>query len=164
MTPYGWACATPAGVSPECSWPRPRTSAGAGFSWCPRSPRAGASTGVTATRWCGPSCRSRASPAWPGPADRAPLHEAAHEGEGGVGHFAPTAVDRERVPPVGHLGDLGEALVALLLLVGRVGQGPRHGVVLLAGDDEQRPALRILRVHLRLRPRIEVGAGRLEQR
>src|SRR5437762_2289749 len=123
----------PAGVSRECSSPRPRTSAAAGSSWCPRWPRAGASTGVTATRWCGPNCRSRAWPTWPAPPE-APsrLHEAAHEGEGGVGHFAPAAVDRERVAPIGHLGDLREALVALLLLVGRVGDGPRHGVVLLA--------------------------------
>ena len=67
-------------------------------------------------------------------------------------------------PRSGDLDDLGHARVALLLLVRGVGDRPRHGVVLLAGDDQQRPAIGILGVHLGLGPRIEVGRGRLEER
>ena len=44
-----------------------------------------------------------------------------------------------------YLDDLGHALVALLLLVGGVGDGPRDRVVLLAGDDEQWPAVGLCR-------------------
>src|SRR5207245_7238901 len=40
------------------------------------------------------------------------LDETLHEGERRVGDFSPAAVDRERVPAVGHLDDLGHALVA----------------------------------------------------
>ena len=67
-------------------------------------------------------------------------------------------------PRSGHLGDLGHALVALLLLVGGVGDRPRDRVVLLAGDDQQRPAVGVLAVDLRLGPRVEVGGGGLEER
>src|SRR6266487_462689 len=64
------------------------------------------------------------------------LHEAFDEGEGGVADLAPSAVDGQRVAAVGHLDDLGDAGVVLLLLVGGVGDRPGHGVVLLPGDDQ----------------------------
>src|ERR1700761_3496856 len=82
------------------------------------------------------------------------LGESLHEVQGGVGDLAPAAVDRERVPAVGYLDDLGHPWVALLALERGVRDGPRHGVVLLAVDDQQRPSLRILGVDLRLGPGI----------
>src|SRR6478735_5391749 len=85
------------------------------------------------------------------------------EGERGVGDLAPAAVDHERVAAAGHLDELGHALVALLALVGRVGDRAGHGVVLLARDDEERTALRVRAVDLDLGPRIEVGRSRLEE-
>src|ERR1043166_3820128 len=90
-------------------------------------------------------------------------HVLPDEGEGGVGDFAPAVVDGQRMAAALDLDDLGLALVLPLLLVGGVGDRPRHGVVLLARDDEQRPALGILRVDLGLGPRIEVGERRLEE-
>ena len=77
---------------------------------------------------------------------------------------APAAVDDQRVATAGDLGDLGRARVLGLLLVRRVGDRPRHGVVLLAGDDQQRTAVGVRGVHARLGPRVEVGGGGLEQR
>src|SRR5205823_2889731 len=47
---------------------------------------------------------------------------------------------------------------------GRVGDRPWHRVVLLAGDDQQWAAVRVLVVDLGLRPWVEVGRRRLEQR
>src|SRR6266498_4546225 len=58
-----------------------------------------------------------------------PLDETLDERQGGVGDLAPAAVDGEGVPAVLDLDDLGHALVVLLLLVGRVGDRPRDGVV-----------------------------------
>ena len=77
--------------------------------------------------------------------------EAVEERERRVGDLPPAAVDRERVAAVRDLDDLGHALVALLLLERRVRDRPRDGVVLLAGDDQERPALGVLRVDLRPR-------------
>src|SRR3954463_3893124 len=54
-----------------------------------------------------------------------------------VGHLAPPVVDRERVTPVRDLHDLRHCRVLALALVGGVRDRPRHGVVLLAVDDEQ---------------------------
>src|SRR3954471_24089443 len=92
------------------------------------------------------------------------LDEALKERERGIADFAPPMVDRERVAPPGHLDDLGDAVVLALALVRRVRDRPRHGVVELARDDEQRPAVGVLRLHLDLGPRIEVCRCRLEQR
>src|SRR5260221_5757295 len=86
------------------------------------------------------------------------------EGPGGVGDFPPAVVDGQGVPAAGDFDDLGDAGVALLPLVGGVGDGPRDGVVHLAVDDEQRHAVGGLGVNFRLGPRVEVGGGRLEQR
>src|SRR5712664_1807435 len=86
------------------------------------------------------------------------------EGQGGVGNFAPAVVDGQGVPAAGDLDDLGDAGVALLAIVGGVGDGPRDGVVHLAVGDEQRPAVGVFGVDFRLGPRVEVGGGRLEQR
>src|SRR4051812_31641033 len=66
------------------------------------------------------------------------LDEAPNERERRVGDLAPAAVDRERVPAVLDLDDLGHALVVLLLLVRGVRDRPRDRVVLLAGDDQER--------------------------
>src|SRR5262245_44105228 len=82
---------------------------------------------------------------------RGRLGEALDELERGVGDLAPAAVDRQRVSAVRDLLDLGHALVALLPLERRVGDRPGDGVVLLAVDDQQRPAVGVLRVRLRLR-------------
>src|SRR5437762_150157 len=92
------------------------------------------------------------------------LGEALDEGERRLGDLPPAAVDHERVPAVGYLGDLGQGLVPLLLLVRGVRDRPRDGVVLLAVDDQERPARGVLRVDLRLGPGIQIGGGRLEER
>lgn len=48
------------------------------------------------------------------------------------------------MPPNWDLLDLGHALVILLVLVGGVDDRPRDGVVPLAGDEQQRPAVGFL--------------------
>src|SRR6266566_2277611 len=68
------------------------------------------------------------------------------------------------MPAVGYFMDLSHARVLLLLLVGGMGDRPRDGVVVLAGDDQQRSALGILRVDLGFRPRVDIGGGCLEDR
>jgi hypothetical protein len=60
---------------------------------------------------------------------------------------------------VGDFDGLGNALVALLALQGRVADGEVDYVILLSGNNQQRPALRVLTVYLRFRRRIEVGGG-----
>src|SRR5436309_15843597 len=80
------------------------------------------------------------------------LYEPPYEGECRVGDLAPAAVDHECVTPVGQLDDLGHALVALLLVVDAFCHRTWGGVVLLARDDQQRPAVRVLRVDLDLGP------------
>src|SRR5258708_5920632 len=40
-----------------------------------------------------------------------------------------------------------------------MGNRPRHGVVVLTGDDQQRSTLGILRVDLCFRPRVGIGGG-----
>jgi hypothetical protein len=55
-----------------------------------------------------------------------------------VASLPPTAVDRQRVSAVRYLNDLSRALVAFLALVGGIRDRPGHGVVLLAGDDQER--------------------------
>jgi uncharacterized protein YbjT (DUF2867 family) len=52
--------------------------------------------------------------------DRVRRHEPFHEGERLLGDLAPPAVDRERVPAVGDLDDLGHGLVTALLHLGGV--------------------------------------------
>ena len=92
------------------------------------------------------------------------LDEALDEIERRVGDFAPTVVDDQRVAAALHLHDLGHALVALLLLVRSVRDRPRHGVILLAVDDQQRPAIGVLRLDLDFGPRVQVRGRRLEER
>src|SRR5438132_12691038 len=65
---------------------------------------------------------------------------------------------------IGYFADLSHAGILLLLLVGGMGNRPRHGVVVLARDDQQRSTLGILRVDPGFRPRVEIGGGRLEER
>src|SRR3984885_6226080 len=89
--------------------------------------------------------------------------EAPDERERGLRHLAPAVVDGQRVSPALDLGYLGHVRVPLLLLVGRVRDRPRHGVVAAAADEEHRAAARALGVHLRLGPRVEVGGRGLEQ-
>src|SRR6266568_3185176 len=67
------------------------------------------------------------------------------------------------MPAVWYLVDLGHAWI-LLLLVGGMGDRPRHRVVVLAGDDQQRSSIGILRVDLSFRPRVDIGGGSLEDR
>ena len=66
------------------------------------------------------------------------MDEPLDEAERGLGNLVPAAVDGERMAAVRDLDDLGHALVPLLLLVRRVRDRPRHDVVLLAVDDQQR--------------------------
>ena len=73
-------------------------------------------------------------------------------------------VDREGVASVRDLHDLRHGGVAPLPLVGGVRDRPRHRVVLLALDDQQGAAVGVLRVHLRLRPRVEVRVAHLHER
>src|SRR3989442_11311436 len=89
--------------------------------------------------------------------------ESLDERERRVGDLPPAAVDRERVSAVRDLYDLGHALVAPLLLEGSVRDGPWDGVVLLAGDDQQRSTVGVLGGHLCFGPGIQVGGGRLEE-
>ena len=76
------------------------------------------------------------------------LHEAHHERKRSVGDLTPAAVDDEPMPAVGDLDDLRDCLVALLPLVGRVRDRPGRGVVLLAGDDQQRSPVGVVAVDL----------------
>src|SRR6266511_3994305 len=92
------------------------------------------------------------------------LGEAPDERQRRVGDLTPAAVDGERVAALLDLDDLGHALVVLLLLVGRVRDRPWDGVVLLAGDHQQRATLWVPGVDLRLGPGVEVGRRGLEQR
>src|SRR2546428_2763669 len=68
------------------------------------------------------------------------------------------------MPATGYFADLSDSWIFLLSLVGGMGNRPRHGVVVLAGDDQQRSTLGILRVDLGFGPRVEIGSGRLEDR
>src|SRR5213594_509851 len=92
------------------------------------------------------------------------LDEPLNEVERRLGDLAPAVVDREGVAPVRHLHDLRHGGVAPLPLVGGVRDRPRYGVVLLAVNDQQGTAVGALRVHLRLRPRVEVRVTHLHER
>src|SRR6266576_2647831 len=98
-----------------------------------------------------------------GPTETPRLEKALDELECGLGHFAPTAVDRERVTTIGHLDELRDAVVTPLALVGCMRHGVWYGIVSLAGDDEQRTAFCILRIDLVFRPRIQIRRCRLEE-
>src|SRR6266550_9260140 len=87
-----------------------------------------------------------------------------YEREGGLGHFTPAVVNGQGMPAARYFVDLRHAGILLLLLVGGMGNRPRHGVVVLARDDQQRSTSRILRVDLSFRPWVEVGGGCLEER
>ncbi len=63
------------------------------------------------------------------------------ERERGLSHFTPPMVNSQGVPAIGYFFDLGDAGILLLLLIGGMGDRPRHGVVVLAGDDQQRSML-----------------------
>src|SRR5262245_35687434 len=89
------------------------------------------------------------------------LGEPLDEVERRLGDLAPAVVDREGVASVRDLDDLRHGGVASLALVGGVRDRPRHRVVLLAVDDQQRTAVGVLGVHLRLRQRVEVRVAHL---
>ena len=61
----------------------------------------------------------------------------------GDGDLAPAVIDGQRVAAAGDPGDLGDGGVVPLALERRVSEEPGHGVVVLAGQDEQRPALHV---------------------
>src|SRR5215204_5202071 len=93
------------------------------------------------------SNRTQSSSAAATPSD---LDEALHECERRVGDLAPATVDRQRVAAIRDLLDLGDTRIALLPLVGGVRDRQGDRVVLIAVDDQERAAVGILRVHLRL--------------
>jgi hypothetical protein len=68
-----------------------------------------------------------------------------------------------RVSRVWYLFNLGDEVVAFLLFERRVRNRPRHNVVFLAVEDQQRPPFWIL-LDLCLSPRVEVGCSGLEER
>jgi len=76
------------------------------------------------------------SPSW--------LGEPLDEVECRLSDLTPTLVDGQRVPPVRDLGDLGDAPIALLPLVGGVRDRQRDRVVLLAIDDQEWTAVGFL--------------------
>src|SRR5580704_4882930 len=82
------------------------------------------------------SCRDRCEP----PDER----------ERPLGDLSPAGVDRKRVPAARHLDNLGHALVALLLFVGRVRDRPRDRMVRVGRDDQHRTTVRVRRLDLRL--------------
>src|ERR1700677_739049 len=92
------------------------------------------------------------------------LDESPDEVQAGLGYFLPSAVDGERVPAVGDLGDFGDAGVFALLLVGCAGDRPGNLVVFLAADDQHGPAVGVPLVGLGLGAGVEVGEGSLEDR
>src|SRR5205823_4398933 len=111
------------------------------------------------------AARDRARPRAPVDVQSWPwLCEPSDEVEGDLCDVAPTVVDRQRVPAAGDLDGLRHTGISLLALERRLGDRSRHGVVVLAVDDEQRAAVGILRVDLRLGPRIQVRRRRLEER
>src|SRR5436309_15681606 len=71
-----------------------------------------------------------------------PLHEPLHEAQAGLGNLAPAVVDGERVTSSFDLRDLGDTLILLFFLEGRIRDRPRHRVVLFSGDDLHRPSFR----------------------
>src|SRR6187200_93669 len=91
------------------------------------------------------------------------LGEPLDEVEGGLGDLAPAVIDGEGVAAVRHLHDLRYGGIALLPLVGGVRDRPRHGVILLAVDDQQGSTIGSGRVHLRLCPRVEVCVAHLDE-
>ncbi len=86
------------------------------------------------------------------------------ECERGFGHFTPAMINGKRVAPIQNLLDLGYGGILLLLLERGIGNRPRYRVVFLAGNDEQRPTLRILNINLGFCPRVQIGRSRLEDR
>src|SRR5689334_3999210 len=80
---------------------------------------------------------------------RSGLGESSDEVQRGLGDLPPTVVDREGVASVRHLHDLGHGGVTPFPLVSGVRDCPRHRVVLLAVDDQQRTAVGVLGVYLR---------------
>jgi hypothetical protein len=68
-----------------------------------------------------------------------PLHEPLEpldKGEGGFGDFAPTMVNGEGVTTVLDLYDFSDAVVVLLLFLGGLDDGRRHGMVHLARNNQ----------------------------
>ena len=66
------------------------------------------------------------------------------EVECGLRDLLPAVVDGQRVAAVGHLLDLGDARVALLPLVGGVGDRPGNRVVLPPVEDQQRAPIGVV--------------------
>src|SRR5436190_455552 len=86
------------------------------------------------------------------------------EAERHIGYFTPSMVNSQGMPAIRDFLDQSFGGILLLLLVRSMGNCPRHGVVILARDNEQRSTVRILGVDLGFGPRIEIGAGSLEDR
>ena len=80
------------------------------------------------------------------------------------GDVRPTGVDGQRVSASGDLGDLGDGRVLSLVSEGGLGDGRGDGGALLAGDDQQRSAVRVGDVDLGIGERVEVGQHVLEER
>src|SRR5258708_18275510 len=99
---------------------------------------------------------------WPLFGYRELLRMSLDECQGRVGHLAPARIDDQRMPSLGKLDDLGHALVALLLLVGSIGNRAGDGVVLGAFDDKERSPVGVLSVDFGFGPGVEVLRSGLE--
>src|ERR1700730_9546759 len=154
---HGTAARTPAPAGPTPTRARTGRRPGGGFGCLVMS---------QSPALCGPGTvpPRRASGTRGSNLGRLGLDEALHERQRGVGDAGPATVNGESVPAARDLGDLGDVLVALLALVRGVGDRWRDSVVLLTGDQQQRATVGILRVALRLGPRVEVSRCGLEER
>ena len=89
--------------------------------------------------------------------------EPLHEAERDLGHLPPAVVDGKSVSSARDLGELRDARVGLLDLVGGLGDRAWDRVVVLTRDDQQRSAVGVLVVNLVFSPRVQIRRSRLEQ-
>jgi AAA+ ATPase superfamily predicted ATPase len=85
-------------------------------------------------------------------------------GQGEVGDLAPSVIEDERVPAVRERVVVGDRARAGVELVGGPGDHLRHGVVLAAASDQQRPAVPLAGVDGSRGRLLEVRGRGLEQR
>src|ERR1039457_1856972 len=89
---------------------------------------------------------------------------AGEPGQGEVGDFAPSVIEDQRVAAVRECVITGYRTRAGVELAGGPGDHLRHGVVLAAGDDQQRSAVLLPGIDGSRRRLLEVRGRGLEQR